>query len=212
MDKVRFLIGDSADIGKVRKKDGQFIIAVDDTHLNAYVDYDDDGTVMRKQIGGQVMGVKGDSEAEYHTGNVNITPENIGLGNVGNFKAVSTASEQGLNNEEKSNARANIGAGTSDFSGIYDDLSGKPSIPTAVSELENDAGYLTDVGTRLSTTVNGNVVIFTDPCIKSDSTIDGPYFDNVLVKIASITVGINSMSYLLESNVADGRSAYIWVR
>ena len=34
----------------------------------------------------------------------------IGLGNVGNFKAVSTVASQGLTDTEKSNARANIGA------------------------------------------------------------------------------------------------------
>lgn len=60
-----------------------------------------------------VTGVKGDSESTYHTGNVNITKANIGLGNVGNFKAVSTVASQGLTDTEKANARANIGAGTS---------------------------------------------------------------------------------------------------
>ena len=35
------------------------------------------------------------------------------MGNVGNFKAVSTVASQGLTDTEKSNARANIGAGTS---------------------------------------------------------------------------------------------------
>lgn len=53
----------------------------------------------------------------------------IGLGNVGNFKAVSTETSQGLTDTEKSNARANIGAGTSSFSGSYDDLTNKPTIP-----------------------------------------------------------------------------------
>lgn len=38
------------------------------------------------------------------------TASEIGLGNVGNFKAVSTVANQGLTNTEKSNARANIGA------------------------------------------------------------------------------------------------------
>ena len=73
--------------------------------------------------------VKGDAESSYRTGNVNITPANIGLGNVGNFKAVSTAANQGLTDTEKSNARANIGAGTSSFSGNYNDLTNKPTIP-----------------------------------------------------------------------------------
>lgn len=38
------------------------------------------------------------------------TKSDVGLGNVGNFKAVSTVASQGLTDTEKSNARANIGA------------------------------------------------------------------------------------------------------
>lgn len=38
------------------------------------------------------------------------TKAEVGLGDVGNFKAVSTVASQGLTNTEKSNARANIGA------------------------------------------------------------------------------------------------------
>ena len=60
-----------------------------------------------------ILGVKGDSESTYRTGNVNITKGNIGLGDVGNFKAVSTVVSQGLSSTEQSNARSNIGAGTS---------------------------------------------------------------------------------------------------
>ena len=59
------------------------------------------------------------------------TKSDVGLGNVGNFKAVSTEASQGLSSEEQSNARANIGAGTSSFSGSYDDLTNKPTIPDA---------------------------------------------------------------------------------
>lgn len=58
------------------------------------------------------------------------TKSDVGLGNVGNFKAVSTVASQGLTDTEKSNARANIGAGTSNFSGNYNDLTNKPTIPT----------------------------------------------------------------------------------
>ena len=61
------------------------------------------------------------------------TKSDVGLGNVGNFKAVSTVASQGLTDTEKSNARANIGAGTSSFSGSYNDLSNKPSLGSAAS-------------------------------------------------------------------------------
>lgn len=63
----------------------------------------------------------------------NVTKSDVGLGNVGNFKAVSTVASQGLSATEKSNARANIGAGTSSFSGSYNDLSDKPTIPAAAA-------------------------------------------------------------------------------
>ena len=43
------------------------------------------------------------------------TKTDVGLGNVGNFKAVSTVASQGLTTTEQSNARANIGAGTSNL-------------------------------------------------------------------------------------------------
>ena len=42
----------------------------------------------------------------------NVTKSDVGLGNVGNFKAVSTVASQGLTSTEKSNARTNIGLGT----------------------------------------------------------------------------------------------------
>lgn len=82
---------------------------------NGIATLDSNGKISSSQIPsgiGYVTGVKGDSESSYRTGNVNITKGNIGLGNVGNFKAVSTAASQGLTDTEKSNARANIGAGT----------------------------------------------------------------------------------------------------
>lgn len=64
-----------------------------------------------------VTGVKGNSESTYRTGQVNITKANIGLGSVGNYKAVSTVANQGLTEDEKAAARANIGAGSASGTG-----------------------------------------------------------------------------------------------
>lgn len=66
------------------------------------------------------------------------TKDEVGLGNVGNFKAVSTIANQGLTDDEKANARSNIGAGASSFSGNYDDLSNKPTLGTAAAKNVGD--------------------------------------------------------------------------
>ena len=51
--------------------------------------------------------------------------------------------EQTLTDDQKTQARTNIGAGTSSFSGSYDDLSNKPTIPTKVTDLTDAADYAT---------------------------------------------------------------------
>lgn len=50
---------------------------------------------------------------------------------------------QVLTEEQKAQARVNIGVGASDFSGSYNDLIDKPNIPSKTSELTNDSGYIT---------------------------------------------------------------------
>lgn len=50
---------------------------------------------------------------------------------------------QTLTDAQKTQARTNIGAGTSSFSGNYNDLTDKPSIPSKTSEIDNDSGYIT---------------------------------------------------------------------
>lgn len=48
---------------------------------------------------------------------------------TGNAGVVRYDQQQTLTTAQKSQARTNIGAGTSSFSGAYNDLTGKPSIP-----------------------------------------------------------------------------------
>lgn len=49
--------------------------------------------------------------------------------------------QQTLSDTEKAKARANIGAGTSNFDGRYSSLTGRPTIPTKTSDLTNDSGF-----------------------------------------------------------------------
>lgn len=97
---------------------------------------------------------------------LSIDKSTVGLGNLDNVRqysadnpppypvtsvdgltgAVETQSvkyaEQSLTDEQKQQARENIGAGTSDFDGNYNSLINRPTIPTNVSQLTNDAGYV----------------------------------------------------------------------
>ena len=86
---------------------------------------------------------------------ISIDKSDVGLGSVENYKSVSVNTNQGLTDIEKQNARNNIGAGTSNFSGSYNDLSDKPTFLTGGSQ------------TTISTVDDGNnVFTFT----KSDGT------------------------------------------
>jgi hypothetical protein len=89
--------------------------------------------------GSPVTGVKGNSESSYRRGNVNITADDIGLGKVGNFKAVSTEENQGLDDTEKSNARTNIAAADS---ALYSDT----TISVGRKEDTDVGNYSTAIG------------------------------------------------------------------
>ncbi len=91
------------------------------------------------------------------TGAVTLAKADVGLGNVDNVKQYSAENEppypvtsvdgetgavvlsdvkytaQTLTEEQKTQARTNIGAGTSSFSGSYNDLTDKPTVDTAMS-------------------------------------------------------------------------------
>ena len=53
-------------------------------------------------------------------------------------------STQELTDSQKQIARSNIGAGTSSFSGKYNDLTGRPTIPTKLTDLTNDGNFVSD--------------------------------------------------------------------
>lgn len=91
------------------------------------VTYDTTNKKFTKTINGTTTDIVTVSTIKTDLG---LTSSDVGLGNVGNFKAVSTVASQGLSSTEQANARANIGAGTSSFSGSYSDLTNKPSTIT----------------------------------------------------------------------------------
>lgn len=86
-------------------------------------------------------------------------------------------SSQSLTDAQKSQARTNIGAGTSNFSGSYNDLSNKPTlfsgnyndltnkptIPTNTNQLTNGAGFITSssLGTQATFSLSGTTLTIT---------------------------------------------------
>ncbi len=67
-----------------------------------------------------------------------VTKSQVGLGNVGNFKAVSTEASQGLTTTEQSNARTNINAQESlSFNGTYNASTNKVATESTVTNAIN---------------------------------------------------------------------------
>lgn len=64
----------------------------------------------------------------------------------------------------------------------------------------------------VSATVDDDTVEFTDTTITATCIIDGPYIEDVLIGIDSVTQSGTTVTYTLEDSSADGASAYIWVR
>lgn len=62
--------------------------------------------------------------------------------------------QQNLTDAQKTQARINIGAGTSSFDGNYSSLNGKPTIPSNTSQLNNDSGFITSENAPVKS-VNG---------------------------------------------------------
>lgn len=130
------------------------------------------------------------------TANITMSKSDVGLGNVGNFKAVSTAASQGLSDTEKANARANIGAGTSSFSGSYNDLSNKPTIPTvnnATLTIQKNGTNVQTFTANASSNATANITV---PTKVSELTNDKGYTTNTgtvnSVKCNGVTQSISS--------------------
>lgn len=123
------------------------------------------------------------------------TKSDVGLGNVGNFKAVSTVANQGLSDTEKANARANIGAGISSFSGSYNDLTNKPTIPT----VGNGTITITQNGTTkgtFTTNQSGNTTIaLTDNNTDTKNTAGSTDTSSKIFLVGATSQAANPQTY-----------------
>lgn len=126
------------------------------------------------------------------------TKSDVGLGNVGNFKAVSTVASQGLSTTEQSNARANIGAGTSSLTIGTSGTTAAAGNHTHTTSLATDTGTSTVTlasATKYKLTAGGNSVIFAMPTI-SDTNVTQNYSttDAEYPLLFSSVAGISSTS------------------
>ncbi len=107
-------------------------------------------------VGTQVTGVKGNAEKDYRVGNVNITAENVGLGNVPNVTtndqtpifSPALERENIQSGEKLSVIFGKIMRYFSDLKTVatsadFEDLNNVPTIPTKTSQLLNDSGFKT---------------------------------------------------------------------
>lgn len=94
------------------------------------------------------------------------TASEVGLGNVGNFKAVSTVTSQGLTDAEKSNARTNIGA---QVAGSY----------ASASHTHDDRYYTeSEIDSKLSGKANSSHTHTIANITNLQSTLDGKASSN----------------------------------
>ena len=130
------------------------------------------------------------------------TASEVGLGNVGNFKAVSTVESQGLTDTEKSNARANIGA---QVAGSYassthnhdDKYQAKGSYAAASHTHSN---YLTGI----NKTMVVNALGYTPPTTNTTysvatQSVNGLFSASDKKKLDGITSGSNTVMKLISS-------------
>ena len=108
------------------------------------------------------------------TGEVTLDKNDVGLGNVGNFKAVSTVASQGLTSTEKTNARNNIGAGTSNLA-LGDTATtaaaGNHTHTISIATSEGTSQRTLEYGGKYVLTAGGSSFIFTMPQATVSSVI-----------------------------------------
>ncbi len=151
------------------------------------------------------------------TGAVTLTNSDVGLGNVGNFKAVSTVASQGLTATEQSNARANIGAGTSSLTlgttsttalkgdTKYAGASTAGGAATSAAKLTNTSKigdtnkpvYFTASGvpSAISYTIDKSVpstAVFTDANVKQTQAYGSTYNNNYYLLLTASTTATST--------------------
>lgn len=124
------------------------------------------------------------------TGTVTLTKTDVGLANVDNTsdasKPVSIATQTALDLKADTSSLAVVAV-----SGLYTDLTGAPAIPTSVSDLTNDTGFITSTGAPVQSVAGktGTVTLtstdITDFSTATTNSIDSVIPDNERVHFVS---------------------------
>ena len=119
-----------------------------------------------------------------------------------NADFVKYSPNQGLNDTQKANARSNIGAGTSSFSGNYSDLAGKPdNLMTTNTDQWNITGGKTFKG-EVNIDAAGSLRIWSTPTENSDAATK-EYVDSMVTSATQFKGTVANVSDLPASgNVA----------
>lgn len=134
------------------------------------------------------------------------TKSEVGLGDVGNFKAVSTVANQGLTDTEKRNARTNIGAGTSSLA------LGETATTAAKGNHTHSLSMAADTGTssvslsansKYKLTAGGSTYVFTTP---KDTTYSSKNAASGGTDVSLVTTG-EKYTWNKKSNLALGETS-----
>lgn len=83
----------------------------------------------------------------------------------------------------------------------------------ATYDTEGVKPYINDFSTvKVTGTVSGDTLSFTNSKISSTAALDGPYIADVLVGITDVAISGTTVTYTLSSEDANGKGAYLWVR
>ena len=139
---------------------------------------------------------------------ISIDKSDIGLENVGNYKSVSVDVNQELTNVEKQNARNNIGAGISNFSGNYDDLNNKPIIDSELLSTSTNA-----VQNKVVTDALANKLGVDEPAIEAISDSNGNLILSTYASIMELnenTLTLKSKDETVLATISLPTSTIIW--
>lgn len=193
MSEIKFRIGNQSQLDNVTKVDGQFLVSKDTNQINAYVDYDNNGTVVRKQIGGREVELTQAeytalSTAEKNNGTTYYITDGYSAGIGGHI--VIDAYETGMT--QRSNLKF-VNCTVTDDSTI-DATVISPNIPQ-----------------KIAGTVSGTSLAITDSRLGGNVLVDGPYVNGLAPVLVGTAQSSNTITYTFKDDSADGLSAYILV-